>query len=382
MDETISIIIDDFIQNNLMMLSVPQFEEELKKHTLGILTIQFDGFGFNLEEEYENGKKNFYISYPQRCSGNTYETPVDIDLITKKLDYLDNVYQPEQKSDEWYLFRQNYITASSAWKAFGSDCKKNELIYEKCQPINIEKYKPNLSESPLTWGIKYEDVSIMIYEKLYSTSVKDYGCIPHKDYAFIAASPDGINNIANTSRYGRMLEIKNIVNRKIDGNPKPEYWIQMQLQMEVCDLDECDFLETQFIEYENESEFKKDGTFHKTADGKQKGMLLYFVKNGGPLYEYAPLNINEEDFEVWSEEMKEKNKEYPWISTIYWKLDICSCVLVLRNKDWFKQARPLLQELWESVIHDRKNGYEHRAPKKQTTKKTAKKTGCLISIDI
>ena len=80
-----------------------------------------------------------------------------------------------------------------------------------------------------------------------------------------------------------MLEIKNIVNRKIDGNPKPEYWIQMQLQMEVCDLDECDFLETQFIEYENESEFKKDGTFHKTANGKQKGMLLYFVKNGEAL---------------------------------------------------------------------------------------------------
>ena len=35
---------------------------------------------------------------------------------------------------------------------------------------------------------------------------------------------------------------------KLDGIPKKEYWIQMQLQMEVCDLDECDFLETRFIE--------------------------------------------------------------------------------------------------------------------------------------
>ncbi len=382
MEETISIIIDDFIKNNLLMLPSPCFENELKNHCLSILSIQFDGFNFNLEEEYENGKNSFYKSYPQRCSGITYETPVNIEKISKKLDYLDNVYQPEQKSDEWYLFRQNYITASSAWKAFGSECKKNELIYDKCQPINIEKYKPNLSESPLTWGIKYEDVSIMIYEDKYNTRVKDYGCIPHKDYVFIAASPDGINNCANTSRYGRMLEIKNIVNRKIDGNPKLEYWIQMQLQMEVCNLDECDFLETQFVEYDNESDFKKDGSFTKTEDGKQKGIMLYFVKNGGPLYEYAPLNINEEDFNKWSNEMKEKNKEYPWISTIYWKLDICSCVLVLRNKDWFNQAIPILQELWNSVIYDRENGYEHRAPKKQIVKKTKKKTGCLINIDI
>ena len=45
-----------------------------------------------------------------------------------------------------------------------------------------------------------------------------------------------------------MLEIKNIVNREINGIPKKEYWIQMQLQMEVCDLGECDFLETRFKE--------------------------------------------------------------------------------------------------------------------------------------
>ena len=47
-------------------------------------------------------------------------------------------------------------------------------------------------------------------------------------------------------RYGRLVEIKNIVNREITGIPKKEYWVQMQLQMEVTDLDECDFLETRF----------------------------------------------------------------------------------------------------------------------------------------
>ena len=38
----------------------------------------------------------------------------------------------------------------------------------------------------------------------------------------------------------------------------------MQLQMEVCDLDECDFLETKFTEYENFKEFCDDGNEEKT----------------------------------------------------------------------------------------------------------------------
>ena len=60
------------------------------------------------------------------------------------------------------------------------------------------------------------------------------------------------------SGYGRMIEIKNVVSREITGIPKMEYWIQMQLQMEVCDLNECDFLETKFIQYSNEEEYRED----------------------------------------------------------------------------------------------------------------------------
>ena len=83
----------------------------------------------------------------------------------------------------------------------------------------------------------------MYYEKTYNTTVGDFGCISHTDYEYIAASPDGINIDDTSPLYGRMLEIKNTVSRVITGIPKLEYWIQMQIQMEVCDLNECDFLE-------------------------------------------------------------------------------------------------------------------------------------------
>ena len=104
--------------------------------------------------------------------------------------------------------------------------------------------------SPMHWGQKYEPVSVMLYEKRFQTKVDDFGCIQHRDYKCIGASPDGIVTDAKSERYGRMLEIKNIVNREIDGNPLKAYWIQMQIQLETCDLEYCDFLETRIKEYE------------------------------------------------------------------------------------------------------------------------------------
>ena len=162
-----------------------------------------------------------------------------------------------------------------------------------------------------------------------------------------------------------MLEIKNIVNRVINGNPKMEYWIQMQLQMETCDLNECDFLETKFLEYDSQYEFLADGTFTHTGDSKPKGIMLLFSYNGDLQYEYAPLYITSDRYENWEKEMMEKNVTGEWIRTIYWKLEKYSNVLVLRNKQWFKKAVPIIEDVWKTITEERQTGYEHRAPKKR-----------------
>ena len=189
--------------------------------------------------------------WPKRSFSKTFiRKEPNITKMEKKINILKRKYQPEQKSNEWYLFRHNRLTASSVWKAFSSEATKNQLIYDKCKPFDIEKFNNVSTETPMHWGNKYEPVSIMFYEKHYNTKVDDYGCLVHDKYPFLAASPDGINNCPLSERYGRMLEIKNIVNRDINGIPKFEYWIQMQIQMEVCDLNECDFLETRFTEYD------------------------------------------------------------------------------------------------------------------------------------
>ena len=80
--------------------------------------------------------------------------------------------------------------------------------------------------------------------------------------------------------YGRMLEIKNPFSRVINGIPKDEYWIQMQMQLEVCDLDCCDFLETKFTEYESREAFDADGDFTESVTGDKKGIMMFFMNNG------------------------------------------------------------------------------------------------------
>ena len=296
--------------------------------------------------------------------------------MSKKIDYLKNVPQPDQRTNEWYIFRHNLLTASSAWKCLHSEASRNQIIYEKCQTLNVSKFRSSNIETPFHWGQKYEPLSVMWYELKYSTTVEDFGCIQHSEHKFLGASPDGINTLDSSPLYGRMLEIKNIVNREINGIPKKEYWIQMQLQMETCDLNECDFLETQFKEYETVDDFMEDGTFSRTDAGKRKGIIMHFMKEGCAHYEYFPLFTEEEErvnsneelqekFNKWEDEMMSKNEHLMWVANNYWYLDKISCVLVLRNKPWFKEVVPQFKETWEIIEKERITGCDHRAPKQR-----------------
>lgn len=308
------------------------------------------------------------------------------------IQFLRSVPQPEQRTEEWYNLRNNLITASNAYKIFGSDSSKNQLIYEKClaynQKISIvhedeTDFKNINVGTSMHWGQKFEHVSIMIYEDLFNTSIEEFGCIKHPRYDFLGASPDGINVDEKSDRYGRLLEIKNIVNREITGIPKLEYWVQMQLQMEVCNLNECDFLETRFKEYENEEMFLTDGGFTSSHEKTDKGIIMYFSqKNGVPRYIYKPLNMNKEEFNKWEEEMLNYHQEQNliWIRNIYWKLEEMSCVLVLRNNLWFDCIVYDIRKFWKTIEHERETNFEHRKAKKRDKPKIVEESKLLIRI--
>lgn len=314
-----------------------------------------------------------------------YNLNINFNRINNQLNILKSIIQPDQRSDEWYIFRNSTLTASNIYKIFVSDYTQNQLILEKCEPLDINKFKTTNTNSPLHWGQKYEPVSIMYYEYINNTKVSEFGCIPHCDFSFIAASPDGIVCDPSSQLFGRMLEIKNVVSREITGIPKMEYWIQMQLQMEVCNLNECDFLETKFTEYSDYDDFINDNTTN------YKGIILQYLKNEEPYYIYAPFmlnDINSNLYTEWLTEIEEQNKELIFINTLYWKLEVISCVLVLRNKFWFNTILPYIQIFWNQLVYERDSGlYKERISKKRKLKLEDEKSrsdfpeiGCLINI--
>ena len=412
--ETVFLLMDEYVKNDPTAISDPDFNETLFEDIKYIFEVQFeDHFDdymcmytdeSDMDELFEYAFQVYISSFlPERSIDHASNSANDnninpfinqdhVQLIEDKINKLRSIPQPVQRTSEWYTFRHNLITASNAHKAFDSKSSINQLIYEKCQPVKTdnqyEEIKMTNLNTPLHWGQKYEPLSVIIYEYLYHTTVEDFGCLPHSQFSFIGASPDGIIVNKESDRFGRMLEIKNVVSREITGIPKKEYWVQMQLQMEVCDLDECDFLETKFIEYNDSIHYEEDLDTPKT-DGK-KGIIMYFNTHDlKPFYVYKPLHIiNQSDVDLWMENTMElyhgKNKS--WIKNIYWKLEKLSCVLVLRNKEWFKNNVAQLENVWNMIKHDRIHGFEHRAPSKRLAKAIANKpyvsgeSGCLLNV--
>ena len=387
-------IIETFVHDDPMVFIHPSCHNDIINNTISLLKLLCSD-----NELYEtqihfavNKALSLYYRHviPPRSFEYTFIRKLpNVDKIKNKINFIKNLPQPPQRTDEWYLFRHNCITASNAWKIFISNSTRSQLIYEKCIPINTDKFSNQSLNSPLHWGVKYEEISIQWYQLEHGGIIDDFGCVPHPTLSCLAASPDGINTDPSSNHYGRMLEIKNIVNREINGNPKMEYWIQMQLQMEVCNLNECDFLETRFIEYDSKEDFEQDGTFTETKDNKLKGIfILFFDKDNKPHYEYPPLKLSPKEFEIWENKIMEKNSHLTWITNLYWKLEEISCVLVLRNKLWFSHVKPLIQDIWNTIEYSRLNGYEQYAPKKNSKSSKSKisspnisSSKCLIDID-
>ena len=338
----------------------------------------------NIVYKFYIPKRSYRKTYVKKFSPN--KNSASFNKIKAQLTYLKSIPQPEQRSDEWYIFRNSALTASNIYKIFISDYSQSQLIIEKSEPLDVNKFKNTNLNSPMHHGQKYEPISILYYEFINNTRVSEFGCIKHNKYSYIAASPDGIVCDENSPLYGRMLEIKNVFSREIDGIPKPEYWIQMQLQMEVCNLNECDFLETKFTEYLTQEDYLDD------VSNYYRGFIMQFCNNNGDVYyEYPPFamsKIDTNEYNTWTQTQLEKNSTKTYIRNIYWKLEKISCVLVLRNKLWFKNVQPAIEIFWTNLIEEKEAGtYVDRISKKRKMKYEEEKEksdfpklGCLIKI--
>jgi putative phage-type endonuclease len=180
----------------------------------------------------------------------------------------------EQRSLEWYNMRKNMITASDFAQAIGKGKfgSSKQFYRNKC---GYEENTFNSNMEPLQWGIRYEQVATKMYEFKSRTKVTEFGLIQHDIYDFLGASPDGINNL------GIMLEIKCPWKRVKTETIPEQYEIQIQGQLEVCNLEECDYFECYITEYSSYEVMIADDTIYF------KG-IVYRLKN--ETYDYGEIN--------------------------------------------------------------------------------------------
>jgi putative phage-type endonuclease len=254
-------------------------------------------------------------------------------FLRDQVSYLQNLYQPIQKSEEWYKMRNNMLTASDLGTILEQNSynSPNSVLIKKCGYDNFH------TTPDMEWGNKYEHVAQKIYERRNNTTVLKFGLLKHNSVSYLGASPDGI------TPDGVMLEIKCPSKRQITGNPKEYYLTQVYAQLEVCDLERCDFLECNFKEYESEQKYFTDKKFRS-----EKGVIAKFLNNetGLVIYDYLPINLTYNEYKDWKEE---HNKNPHLIGYDYWYLDKISCKPIYRNHEWFRNVKDKLELFWSKV---------------------------------
>ena len=156
-------------------------------------------------------------------------------IISNKLNNILQRKQIEQLTPEWHKIRKSIITATDCSKILNCNpyMSVKELFYKKC---GISK---PLTNKAVSWGQKYEDIAFNIYSKIYNIELYKLGLLIHNKYKWLGASPDGICEDC------RLIEIKCVYTRSINYTPY-HYWIQIQIQFEVCNLEECDLFQCKF----------------------------------------------------------------------------------------------------------------------------------------
>ena len=93
----------------------------------------------------------------------------------------------------------------------------------------------------MSYGIQHEAEAAKVYEAVTGNALvdEDIGLLVHQTYPDFAASPDRVLKNAPI-----LVEIKCPFKRKIQTNTVPTYYLpQVQIQLEVCDMDLCHFVQ-------------------------------------------------------------------------------------------------------------------------------------------
>jgi hypothetical protein len=308
----------------------------------------------------------FYLFEKERAIRSLVPLPAAVERILA-------LPQTDQKSKSWYRESRELLTGHEfGTVVYGSPNARRGVIMKKCAEVAVDETVDIMSStvfcsnaegslSAFKWGWRYEPVVRTLYEQCVAGgSVNgDIGRVRHPTLPRLAASPDGL--ILSGAKQGRLLEIKCPITRELNGEVPMEYWCQMQLQAEVCNVDAVEYVEARLssLPYERANEL----TPAVLAKAKQPWMGVVAVISPtlfGPTHEYqyaySPLfpTSDLESLLAWTPDVGYEGRLVE--RSIWWVGDWFTTT-VLRNRRWWAcVGQPAYESFWKDVDKAREGG--------------------------
>ena len=360
----------------------------------------------NQKKEKENivveaPKTSNYV-YPEKKKLISFDDDLSSKKVKRRIEVVDklmSIEYPPQRSKKWFKMREGSITASDSGQSLNLNHYNAQFDFI-AKKVFAYPFPDNF---PCYNGKKYENIATMIYSFHHDVRVEEFGLILHPKYNFLAASPDGIaskyklDGIHKTDMVGRMLEIKCPTGRKLNhtgeikGHICPlHYWIQIQNQLECCDLDQCDFLQCKIKEYSSRQAFIDDTdektSYKSTSFNLEKGAIIQLVPKakygqildgdeidpsinndkynkliwGSAKWIYPPsIDMSPLDYDIWiADTVQNLSENYPDFcldKVYYWRLEDMTCDTVEREREWFNEHIDKYKKIWKYVELLREN---------------------------
>lgn len=253
--------------------------------------------------------------------------------------------QVEQRSKEWHELRKNRLTASDTATAMGRgkfETRKN-LLKKKAFPDMF----PFVSNPIMKWGTMFEPMADRSYrQRNYDIISHEFGLVPHPIIHHYGASPDGITEL------GIMLEFKCPPKRKMDGTIPEQYEIQMQGQLAVCSLKECDYVECGIDDFHTIEDYKSS---IDPTSRKDHGIVLEYCDNAVISFDYSPEYMTTDQVSTWAQD-RIKNETRHLVKIIPWRLREYFVQRVYFDEERWVHIVKEINVFWKEVEELRKNG--------------------------
>ena len=152
--------------------------------------------------------------------------------------------------------------------------------------------------------------------------------------------------------------------------------MQMQVQMEVADIDACDYCEMKFF-----SPYKGKMTEAGTTEKHYRGWVALIMRDGMlDRYEYSPFGVVGN---AWAAELKDVLEETERVyELIPWALEEYYLETVPRDRGWWASVQPTVDTFWTDVEAARAGTWVAPQANPRKKRKTEGEGGAAPTLEI